>query len=174
MTLRRIRNSIGPDNLAHWLFKFKRIGRFVSKRKLLSFGLESEVRYGSYLVGCKQIKIGNRVTIRPGTFIHAESESIDISVEIQDYVLIGCGVHIYVENHRYNDISTFIYHQGHEIAKKVTLEMGCWLGAGSIILPGVTVGKNSVVAAGSVVTKDVPPFSVVAGVPARVIRRIEN
>jgi maltose O-acetyltransferase len=54
----------------------------------------------------------------------------------------------------------------------VRLEKGCWIGAGSIILPNVTVGECAVVAAGAVVTSDVPPFTIVAGVPARPIRKL--
>ncbi len=56
--------------------------------------------------------------------------------------------------------------------KRIVLKRNCWIGANSIILPGVTVGENSLVAAGSVVTKDVPADSVVAGVPARVIKKV--
>ena len=52
----------------------------------------------------------------------------------------------------------------------VTLSRGCYLGAGALVLPGVTVGEGAVVAAGAVVTRDVPPYTVVAGVPARVIK----
>jgi len=56
--------------------------------------------------------------------------------------------------------------------KRIVLKRNCWIGANSVILPGVTVGVNSVVAAGSVVTKDVPDDTVVAGVPARVIKKV--
>jgi acetyltransferase-like isoleucine patch superfamily enzyme len=56
--------------------------------------------------------------------------------------------------------------------KGIVLKRNCWIGANSVILPGVTVGENSVVAAGSVVTKDVPADTVVAGVPARVIKKV--
>jgi acetyltransferase-like isoleucine patch superfamily enzyme len=56
--------------------------------------------------------------------------------------------------------------------KRIVLKRNCWIGANSVILPGVTVGVNSVVAAGSVVTKDVPADTVVAGVPARVIKKV--
>jgi len=52
----------------------------------------------------------------------------------------------------------------------VTIEDDCWIAANSIVLAGVTIGKGSVVAAGSIVTKDVPPYSVVAGAPAVVIK----
>jgi acetyltransferase-like isoleucine patch superfamily enzyme len=56
--------------------------------------------------------------------------------------------------------------------KRIVLKRNCWIGANSVILSGVTVGVNSVVAAGSVVTKDVPDDTVVAGVPARVIKKV--
>lgn len=55
------------------------------------------------------------------------------------------------------------------IKSNVTLENDCWIGTGAIILPGVTVGKMSIVGAGAVVTKDVPPHTIVAGVPAKII-----
>lgn len=55
----------------------------------------------------------------------------------------------------------------------IKIEKGAWVTAGAIILPGVTVGRNSVVAAGAVVTKDVPPYTIVAGIPARVIKKLE-
>ena len=59
-------------------------------------------------------------------------------------------------------------------AKPVTVEDGCWIGANAVILPGVTVGKNSVVGAGSVVTRDVPPGVFAAGNPCRVIRELTD
>ena len=61
---------------------------------------------------------------------------------------------------------------GIEVAAPVTLEANTWIGAGAIVLPGVTVGRDSVVGAGSVVTRDVPPGVVVVGSPARVVREL--
>ena len=57
---------------------------------------------------------------------------------------------------------------------KITIEENAWLGAGTIVLPGVTIGANSVVGAGAVVTKDVPEWTIVAGVPAKVIKKIQH
>ncbi|PFH62604.1 hypothetical protein XA68_12856 [Ophiocordyceps unilateralis] len=62
--------------------------------------------------------------------------------------------------------------QGPQLGKGVAIEQDCWIGGGAIILPGRTIGKGSTVGAGSIVTKDVPPFTVVAGNPARVLRGI--
>ncbi|WP_255453216.1 acyltransferase [Thermococcus sp. GR6] len=59
------------------------------------------------------------------------------------------------------------------IVKKTKIKRGAWIAPGCIILPGVTIGENSVVGAGSVVTKDVPPYTVVAGNPAKVIKHLQ-
>jgi len=54
----------------------------------------------------------------------------------------------------------------------VTIEEDCWLGTGAIVLPGVSIGRGSIIGAGAVVTKDIPPLSLAVGVPARVVRQI--
>ncbi|VZI21878.1 unnamed protein product [Fusarium fujikuroi] len=64
--------------------------------------------------------------------------------------------------------------QGPQMGKPITIEQDCWIGGGAIILPGRTIGKGSTVGAGSIVTKDVPPFTIVAGNPARVLRGIAS
>lgn len=56
----------------------------------------------------------------------------------------------------------------------IKIEQGAWVTAGAIILPGVTIGKNSIVAAGAVVTKDVPPYTLVGGVPAKIIKNLKE
>lgn len=58
------------------------------------------------------------------------------------------------------------------IEGKIILHDDCWIGAGTIILPNITIGEMAIVGAGSVVTKDVPPYTIVAGVPAKVIRKL--
>ncbi len=73
-------------------------------------------------------------------------------------------------NHNYQDIKTPIHKQGVSTAP-IIIEDECWIGANVVVLPGVTIGKHSVVAAGSIVTKDIPSYSVAAGNPARIIKK---
>ena len=97
---------------------------------------------------------------------------LDIApVHIGDYVMIAPNTLITTVNHPMNP-SGRRKHLG--IAKPVTIGNDVWIGANVTILPGVTIGNNVVVAAGAVVTKDVPDNVLVGGVPARVIKEIEN
>ncbi|MCY9806717.1 DapH/DapD/GlmU-related protein [Lentilactobacillus senioris] len=90
-------------------------------------------------------------------------------IYIGDNVLIGPGASLLSVNHPLDPA------QRHQLELQVIhVKKNAWIGAGSRILPGVTVGENAVVGAGVVVTKDVPANMVVAGVPAKVIRQIEN
>jgi acetyltransferase-like isoleucine patch superfamily enzyme len=90
-------------------------------------------------------------------------------VTIGDRVYLSPAVHVYSSNHVFDDPDVCFIDQG-VTTQGVTIEDECWIGAMVVILDGVTIGRHSVVAAGAVVTKDVPPYSMVAGVPARVIR----
>lgn len=91
------------------------------------------------------------------------------AVKIGNNVMISPRVSLYAENHNFSDVKTPMKEQG--VSKSfVIIEDDCWIASNSIILAGVTVGKGSVVAAGSVVTKDVAPYSIVAGNPAKVIK----
>ncbi len=93
-------------------------------------------------------------------------------VSIGDHVIIAQHVTISGLNHDYQDIHTPISQQSVKTAP-IRIDDDCWLGANVVVTAGVTIGKHVVVAAGSVVTRDVPPFSVVAGSPARVIKRYD-
>lgn len=76
-------------------------------------------------------------------------------------------------NHSYEDVSRSIHDQKVSTAE-IKIEDEAWIGANAVIVAGITVGKHSVVAAGSVVTKDVPPYSIVAGNPARLIKKYNS
>lgn len=84
-------------------------------------------------------------------------------------VIMGPDVKIYTKNHRFESLELPIQYQGHS-EEKVVIGNDVWIGANSVILPGVTIGDHSIVAAGSVVTKDIPSFAIVGGVPAKIIK----
>ena len=90
-------------------------------------------------------------------------------VRIGRHVMFGPFVQIYTAAH---DLRAELRIRGIEVAKPIVIEDNVWIGGGAILLPGVSIGRNAVVGAGAVVTKDVPPNMVVAGNPARVIREI--
>lgn len=85
---------------------------------------------------------------------------------IGEYSMIGPGTRIYTVNHSHDRTDIPIQLQGFDAPRPVVIEDDVWMGARCMIMPGVTIGRGSIIAAGSVVTKDVPPYSVAAGVPA--------
>ncbi len=171
-------DRIGSDILiTHWCLYFKSSMRNLCLKKFKHFGTNSEFRPGAYAEACSKISIGNNVVIRPGTFLFADPTDGGGEIFIEEKVSIGAGVHFYTNNHNFSDTSQTIYDQGYPTPTKsdsIILRKGCWVGAGVIILPGVTVGENSVVGAGSVVTKSIPAFAVAVGNPARVIKSISK
>ena len=92
-------------------------------------------------------------------------------VEIGNHVNLAQGITVTALNHNFDDTERRIDEQGVSTTP-VTIEDDVWIGANAVILPGVTIGNHCVVAAGAVVTKNVPPHSLVAGVPAKVIKKI--
>ena len=92
-------------------------------------------------------------------------------VKIGNHVNLAQGITVTALNHNFDDTNKRIDEQGVS-TNAVTIEDDVWIGANAVILPGVTIGNHCVVAAGAVVTKDVPPHSLVAGVPAKVIKQI--
>ena len=112
----------------------------------------------------KNIKIGKNVFINSGCCFQDQG-----GIELGDGCLIGHQVVIATLNHDLDPEK-----RGSMIPAAVKLGKNVWVGAHATILPGVTVGDNAVIAAGAVVTKDVPAYCVAAGVPARVIKQIEG
>lgn len=93
-------------------------------------------------------------------------------IQIGSHSGIGSGVQIYSANHNYKDKKQLYYYQGYTFGK-VTIKEDVWVGAGSLIMANVTLAKGTIVAAGAVVTKDTEPYTVIAGVPAKVIAKRE-
>lgn len=92
-------------------------------------------------------------------------------VIIGSHVNLAQGITVTALNHNFEDSEKRIDEQGVSTSA-VVIEDDIWIGANAVVLPGVTIGQHSVVAAGAVVTKDVPPHSLVAGVPAKIIKQI--
>ena len=93
-------------------------------------------------------------------------------VRIGNNVNLAQGITVTALNHNFDDTTKRIDQQG-VTTKAVTINDDVWIGANAVILPGVTIGTHSVVAAGAVVSKDVPPYTIVAGVPAKVIKQLQ-
>lgn len=111
-----------------------------------------------------KIHIGKNVVIGPYSIIMGHG-----GTEIRDNVSIAPRVSILPINHNYNDSTMPIREQG-ITAKGILIEEDVWVGSGATILDGVRIGKGSVIGSGSVVTKDVPSYSMVLGVPAKVVK----
>jgi acetyltransferase-like isoleucine patch superfamily enzyme len=94
------------------------------------------------------------------------------SIYIGNHVILAQNVVLSALNHQYSDVSVPIHLQGFTM-RPIRIEDEVWIGANSVITAGVTIGKHAVVAGGSVITKDVPPYTVVAGNPARPLKQYD-
>ena len=160
---------------AHWGSR----SRIESSAKLLSPGL---VRVGDHVHICEHawlnakddrgdgqptLHIGDRAYI--GRFFHVNAWR---SVTIEPHVLIADRVFISDCGHQFDDPVIPIRDQPDPFLGPVHLKEGCWIGTGAVILPGVTIGRNAVVAANAVVSIDVPDHAVAGGVPARILKQL--
>ncbi len=174
--------AIGPDDRRGRRFQHFGAGSSISFPVTALYG-ERWIRIGSntllgprcslsaglapdqVVVNDPAVVIGDRCMIGANSGIVSHHEIV-----IGNDVWTGHQVYITDANHGYEDIHEVIGRQL-QPARPVSIGDGCWLGHGSTILPGTRLGRHVVVAAGAVVSGEVPDFSVVAGVPARVIRR---
>lgn len=113
----------------------------------------------------RDIEFGNHVQFGPGCIIHCDAKFGNKVIVANNVAFVGR------DDHRYDIVGMTIWDSPRGDAKKIFVEDDVWIGHGSCILSGVRIGKGSVIAAGSVVTKDIAPYSIAAGVPARVIKK---
>lgn len=114
---------------------------------------------------------GSNIHIGRQVFINFNCVFLDCArIVIGDNVLIGPGVQLYTAGH---PLDAAVRRAQLEFAHEIHIGKDAWLGGGSIVLGGVTIGEGAIVGAGSVVTRDVPPKSVVVGNPARVVRQAD-
>lgn len=177
------------SNKLHWYAYAKQLG---------SLGEASNVGLGLQIRGMKYIHIGHRFTAGKGLTLQAWDNyageilspnlTIGDDVMLTDFVQISCADRISIGNRVLMGQSVFISDNGHGDTNEESLRMppmdrplfvkgpviiedDVWIGRGATILSGVRIGKGAVIAAGAVVNKDVPAYSVAAGVPARIIKK---
>lgn len=137
-------------------------------RNYLSEIIGSAIDESTTLFSPFYTNFGKFTRIGKNVFINHACSFLDMGgITIEDGVLIGPRVNLITENHPLDPNARSAL-----ITKPVTLKRKSWIGAGATILPGVTVGENAVVAAGAVVSKDVPDNTLVGGIPAKFIKNI--
>lgn len=137
-------------------------------RELLSEIIGTQVDESTTVFPPFYTNYGGFIRLGRNVFINHDCSFLDLGgITIEDDVLIGPRVSLVSEDHPVDPKARKTL-----IPKPVLIKRNAWIGAGATVLPGVTVGENSVVAAGAVVNKDVPANTVVAGVPAKVIKSL--
>lgn len=134
-------------------FFLKRIAKNVGK----NVNIEQHVVFG------EEFEIGDNSTVGFRSDIYGP-------VKIGKDVMIGPEVAIYTHNHKHDEIDIPMIKQGYTENKPVYIEDNVWIGRRVLIMPGVCIGTGSIVAAGAVVTKNVEPYSIVGGNPAKIIK----
>lgn len=141
----------------------------------LYFGKGIGIGKYAYFLPCTEyagIKYSPKITIGDGTWIGIRNSFACIDkIEVGKNVLFAGYVHVTDHSHGYENVDEPIMEQKLISKGPVTIEDDCWLGFGSEILSGVHIGRHAIVAARAVVTHDVPPYSIVAGNPARVVKQ---
>lgn len=141
-----------------------------AERRALLTELFERFGEGTVLKPSLRCDYGFNIAIGARTFVNYDCVFLDCNrISIGDEVQIAPGVHLYTATH---PIEAEARRSGVESALPIIIEDGVWLGGGSIVCPGVTIGENTVVGAGSVVTRDLPANVLAAGNPCRVLRRL--
>lgn len=171
---------------------YLRLYTWMLRSSFFYFGKKSRIGFGARLVCPSLIEVGSSVSIGDQAWLNAKDNRGDGKVTlkigngtyigrqvqinawqevvIEENVLIADRVFISDADHNYDDMSKPIKLQGDSFKGGVVIARGAWIGIGAVILPGVRVGKNSIVSANAVVTKSVPDFAIVGGVPAKIIK----
>lgn len=132
--------------------------------KIMPYDKNSKFEYKIYVSDARQISLGSFVRINENTFFQG-------NVNIGNHVMIAPNVSVYSKTHKYDDLNTPMVLSGETPTKTVVIEDDVWIGINAVILPGIRIGKGAIVGANSVVSKNVEPYSIVGGVPAKLIRK---
>ncbi len=135
--------------------------RFFCKKIISSAGKNINIERGATF--SRKLSIGDN----SGLGINCQAQG---TVSIGNNVMMGPDVLIYTTNHEFNNKNVPMQQQGYQLEKPVSIGNDVWIGARVIILPGVHIGDGVVIGAGTVVTKDIPAYSVCVGNPAKVVK----
>lgn len=145
---------------------FEGVRQIIWKSLFKRFGTKSFIRSKVQIVGYNNISVGNNCLIGPSSIINATNK-----ITIGDYFLSGPGLIIYTAEHGLENNDT-PYCLQKSTSSKVVIGDNVYVGARVTILGGVTIGDNVIIAAGSVVTKDIPSNEIWGGIPARIIKKV--
>ena len=138
-------------------------------RELLSEIIGTKIEESTTVFSPFYTNFGKFIAIGKNVFINHACSFLDMGgITIEDEVLIGPKVNLITENHPIDPSDRRAL-----ITKPILIKKRAWIGAGVTILPGVIVGENSIIAAGAVVSKDVPDNVIVGGIPAKIIKSID-
>lgn len=146
---------------------YERVKIFSTKQSPVFIGKNCILQTGSILAASDNGKITLSEHVYIGEYSILSSKG-EICVGKDTIIAAQCFIVDF--NHRFDNPDLLFYDSGFDCAK-VSIGNNVWIGAGCRILKGVTIGEGSVIGAGSVVTRDIPPYSIVVGVPARVIKK---
>lgn len=143
-------------------------GNVSDVRNFLSAIIGKEIDESTTIFAPFYVNFGQFIQLGKNVFINHACSLLDMGgIIIEDDVLIGPRVNLTTENHPLDPSDRRAL-----VTKPIIIKRKAWIGAGATILPGVTIGENAVVAAGAVVSKDVPANTVVGGIPAKFIKAI--
>ncbi len=148
------------------LWAYIAVNSIMGRRKA-KIGKDSNIHPTVILRQAERIEIGDHCLLNHNNVLQAGKEFGKI--KIGNYVHTGANVMMFAFNHSIDEIDIPTKLQDYYDAD-VVIEDDVWIGAGSVIVAGITIGKGSIIGSNSVVTKDVPPYSVAAGIPAKVIK----
>lgn len=151
------------NNCLPWSRLIRRYRSFIGGKCLNSHGKKINIEHGADFGTGADITLG----ANSGLGVHC---SVRGPLEIGNDVMMGPDVVILTSNHLTERTDIPMRGQGGTPPAKVTINNDVWIGTRAIILPGVTIGKGSIIAAGAVVSKDVPDYAIVGGVPAKIIK----
>lgn len=139
----------------------------IFKLMFKKYGVKNNIDYKTYFRYPSKIKIGSNVWINRGCLLFGSYHIKEAEIILGNNIALGPNVTIFSASHDYKFLNL------PDTAESVVIEDNVWIGGNSTILPGVVIGEGSIIGAGSIVTRSIPPYSVAIGSPAVVVKRRE-